>query len=169
MNSIKDRRLHTAIPVYPDLMVGQCVPFYFCPRSVMLYLLYQGNHPELGYRGGQNSIIHLQADLYQVIDWANRHNKRWAFTLSNAGSSYFEARKDVHQLHELDWEAIDATHWQSCKEGKQAEFLFEHSFPWTLIESIGVKTNDAVYNQVCHRISSCTHQPQIHIQPNWYY
>src|SRR5690242_3242018 len=53
MNSIKQRRLNELrLTSHPDLHVGDCVPFYFCPRSVMLYLIYQGNHPEMNYRGG---------------------------------------------------------------------------------------------------------------------
>lgn len=48
MNSIKTRRLRELrLDSHPDLHVGDCVPFYFCPRSVMLYLIYQGNHAEL--------------------------------------------------------------------------------------------------------------------------
>lgn len=41
---IKQRRL-TELPLasHPGLYVGACVPFYFCPRSVMLYLLHKGN------------------------------------------------------------------------------------------------------------------------------
>ncbi|MEO1020180.1 MAG: DUF4433 domain-containing protein, partial [Pseudomonadota bacterium] len=53
MSSIKHRRLtQNTLESHPDLFVGQCVPFYFCPRSVMLYLIYKQNHPELAYRGG---------------------------------------------------------------------------------------------------------------------
>ena len=41
MNSIKERRLtELNLGRHPDLHVGQCVPFYFCPRSVMLYLIH---------------------------------------------------------------------------------------------------------------------------------
>ncbi len=53
MSSIKQRRLTLPLSSYPDLHVGDCVPFYFCPRSVMLYLIHRGNHPELDYRGGK--------------------------------------------------------------------------------------------------------------------
>ena len=39
MSKIKERRLNTlTLSCYPDLHVGDCVPFYFCPRSVMLYM-----------------------------------------------------------------------------------------------------------------------------------
>jgi len=40
MNSIKQRRLtELTLETHPSLYVGQCVPFYFCPRSVMLYMM----------------------------------------------------------------------------------------------------------------------------------
>ena len=80
MNSIKERRLAKTLTSHPKLHVGACVPFYFCPRSVMLYMIYIGNHPELSYRGGQSSIIHLEADLRQTVAWANAQGRRWAFT-----------------------------------------------------------------------------------------
>ena len=68
MSSIKRRRLEEIeVSCHPGTRVGEYVPFYFCPRSIMLYILYMANHPDLAYRGGQRSIIHLQADLYAVI------------------------------------------------------------------------------------------------------
>ncbi|MFK9902922.1 DarT ssDNA thymidine ADP-ribosyltransferase family protein, partial [Klebsiella pneumoniae] len=92
MNSIKQRRLtELTLDCYPDLYIGQCVPFYFCPRSVMLYLIHRGDHPDLGYHGGQDPVLHLEADLFTVMDWAERNRQRWAFTLSNAGALYVES------------------------------------------------------------------------------
>lgn len=56
MNSIKERRLNElTLDSHPGVRVGQCVPFYFCPRSIMLYVIYRANHDELAYRGGQGS------------------------------------------------------------------------------------------------------------------
>lgn len=87
MNKIKQRRLNElTLTSHQNLKVGDCVPFYFCPRSIMLYLIYQANHTELCYRGGQGPIVHLEADLRQTITWAEEHDQRWAFTLSNAGA-----------------------------------------------------------------------------------
>lgn len=111
MNSIKQRRLNKTLHSYPELCVGDCVPFYFCPRSVMLYMIYKRNHPELAFRGGQGPIVHLEADLRKVVAWANRNRRRWAFTLSNAGSNYFEDRCDLVHLEEIDWDAVGAKHW----------------------------------------------------------
>jgi ssDNA thymidine ADP-ribosyltransferase, DarT len=169
MASIKQRRLNELrLSSHPDLHVGDCVPFYFCPRSVMLYLIHQANHPELAYRGGDAPILHLEADLHAVVAWAHAQPARWAFTLSNAGSYYFEDRCDLAQLGEIDWEAVQARNWQAHKEGKQAEFLLERRLPWHLIERIGVRS-PAVYNQVVNALPAGGHRPRVEIHADWYY
>lgn len=169
MNSIKQRRLkELTLSSYPELHVGDCVPFYFCPRSIMLYLIYQANHQELVYRGGQGPIVHLECDLNATVAWATQHGRRWAFTLSNAGARYFEDRCDLAQLNEIDWIAVQARQWQSCKEGKQAEFLIEHCFPWQLVERIGVQSR-TVYQQAVNALPVGGHHPSVEIKPEWYY
>jgi len=169
MNGIKERRLNElTLTSHPDLHVGDCVPFYFCPRSIMLYLIHQGNHPELVYLGGQGPIVHLEADLRQSVAWAEEHGQRWAFTLSNAGAYYFEDRSDLAQLGEIDWNAVQARDWRQCKEGKQAEFLIERQFPWDLVSRIGVLSRQ-VYGQVSVALQAAAHKPRVEIRPDWYY
>lgn len=169
MNGIKQRRLHELILTrHPELHVGDCVPFYFCPRSVMLYLIHQANHPELTYHAGQQPILHLEADLHTVVRWANQNQRRWAFTLSNAGARYFEDRCDLRQLDQIDWDAVQARDWQQCKEGKQAEFLLELSLPWHLVERIGVHSK-ATYRQALRALQAAGHHPVVEIQREWYY
>ena len=59
MNHIKQRRLNELLlESHPHLYVGDCVPFYFCPRSIMPYVIHRARDQELTYRGGQGSIIH---------------------------------------------------------------------------------------------------------------
>lgn len=174
MAEIKDRRLNTPLSSYPNLMVGSCVPFYFCHRSIMLYLLHMGNHQGVTYNEGQQYIIHLVADALSVIDWANLNRIRWALTLSNAASSYFEDRNTIAGLDEINWQAVNARRWsgngisREIREGKQAEFLIENSFPWQLVERIGVQT-DTIGNQVTRSISKSSHRPIISIEHSWYY
>ncbi|MBN9203526.1 DUF4433 domain-containing protein [Methylibium petroleiphilum] len=168
MSNIKQRRLtELTLDSHPGLYVGQCAPFYFCPRSVMLYLIHKRN-PELAYRGGQEPIVHLEADLFDAVAWAQSNGRRWAFTLSNAGSYYFEDRADLAQLGEIDWSAVASTQWPAVKERKQAEFLMEHSFPWHLIERIGVYSA-AINTKVAHALPVGGHRPPVAVLPNWYY
>lgn len=171
MSNIKDRRLNElTLTSRPGMHVGACVPFYFCPRSVMLYVIHQANHVELAYKGGQGPIVHLEASLNAAVAWANQNNKRWAFTLSNAGSYYFEDRADLGQLSEINWGAVQTNQWSGAgiKEGKQAEFLLEDFFPWTLVERIGVHSL-AVHNQVAGILANAAHKPAVQIMPGWYY
>ena len=159
---------------HPDLYVGGCVPFYFCPRSVMLYQIFKGNNSELTYSGGQELIIHLEADLQATVAWAQRNIKRWAFTLSNAGAYYFEDRKDLNMLNEIDWESVNARIWSGedvpsiVKEHKMAEFLLEDIFPWHLVERIGVYS-DLILRQVKNLLPTDNDRPQVEIMREWYY
>ncbi len=168
MNEVKQRRLTNLLSSHPDLHVGDCVPFYFCARSVMLYMISKANHPKLTYRGGQDPIVHLEADFHQAVNWADGHDRRWAFTESNAGSHYFADYCDLANLDEIDWTAVEARDWRQCKENKQAEFLIEHSFPWTLFRRVGVRTQ-SVRRRVQEAVGSAAHQPKVEIMLNWYY
>lgn len=171
MSHIKQRRLAeiTLDECYPDDYVGQYVPFHFCPRSVMLYLIHMQNH-ELTYKGGQGPIVHLEADLHSVIQWAEGKGHRWAFSLSNAGSYVVEFRNGIDQLNEVNWPAVSATDWRNSatKQGKQAEFLIRDSFPWHLVDRIGVYSN-AIAQRASQAIATADHQPQIEILREWYY
>ena len=168
MNDIKRRRLELNLGSYPDLRVGACVPFYFCPRSVMLYVISQANHPQLSYRGGQGPIIHLEADLRSTVAWAEESGLRWAFTLSNAGARYFEDRSDLEQLDEIDWNAVQALDWRRCKEGKQAEFLIEQRFSWEHVSRIGV-LSPQVGHRVTAALQTAAYRPPVEVRREWYY
>ena len=60
MSNIKQRRLGLPVKCHPGDHVGDYVPFYFCPRSIMLYLIYCANHLDMTYKGGQTAILHLE-------------------------------------------------------------------------------------------------------------
>lgn len=61
MSDIKQRRLGLPVKCHRSDKVGEYVPFYFCPRSIMLFLIHRANHPELTYQEGQEPIIHLES------------------------------------------------------------------------------------------------------------
>lgn len=168
MNHIKQRRLkELTLTSHPGLHVGECVPFYFCPRSVMLFLIARQSQ-ELAFKGGQGPIVHLEADLLATVAWANAQGRRWAFTLSNAGAYYFEDRADLARLNEVSWDSVQAVDWRQCKEGKQAEFLLENIFPWHLVERIGVHSR-LVYPLVANALPVQGHRPMVEVRPDWYY
>lgn len=171
MSHIKRRRLQEIeVTCHAGTHVGDYVPFYFCPRSVMLYILHKGNHPDLNYIEGQQPIIHLQADLHAVVEWADRERRRWAFSDRNAGAYFAQFFNGLNQLDEVNWAAVVSVNFRDMvvKEGKQAEFLVHESFPWRLIEHIGV-CDDHAGVQVCEVITDADHRPQVAVERTWYY
>ena len=171
MSAIKRRRVEELdVDCHPGTKVGDYVPFYFCPRSVMLYVIYSANHPELSYLGGQVPIVHLEADLHEVIRWAEANGRRWAFSLSNAGARYAEFRRRVEELDQLDWDAIGNRDFRSAqvKEGKQAEFLLHERFPFDLVNRIGVRSVDA-QDRAAAALAALARRPPIEVRPEWYY
>lgn len=168
MNHIKQRRLEVlTLNSHPDLYVGSCVPFYFCPRSVMLNIISRGSS-DLEYKAGQGPIVHLVADLNQTVAWAEQNGLRWAFTLSSAATKHFEDRCDLGRLGEIDWNAVGAHYWSSVRDQKQAEFLIERNFPWHLVEEIAV-LNQVTGQRVGEAIAEAEHRPVVHRRPEWYY
>jgi hypothetical protein len=132
MSRIKQRRLYEIeVRCNPGTKVGEYTPFYFCPRSIMLYILSKGNHPDVSYAEGQGPIVHLQADLTKTIRWAEQHGVHWAFSDRNAGTYVAQFYNRPDDLDKINWRAVTATDFRDMiiKEGKQAEFLMHESFP----------------------------------------
>lgn len=170
MSEIKRRRLEELeVSCHQGTKVGEYVPFYFCPRSIMLYILYRGNHSDISYRGGQEPILHLQVDLNAAINWANSNDVPWAFSDRNAGARFANFYNDSDDLTNINWSAIEATVFRDMliKEGKQAEFLTYKSFPWELVEHIGV-SNSRIRDQVIERLGEAS-STQVSIERDWYY
>ncbi|QTM65098.1 DUF4433 domain-containing protein [Shewanella decolorationis] len=57
---IKQRRLVRPVNLAAGGTIGQYVPFNFCPRSVMLFVIHKGHDD---YRGGQERVLHLISDI----------------------------------------------------------------------------------------------------------
>jgi hypothetical protein len=170
MGTIKARRLTLSVHCHPGDHVGEYVPFYFCPRSIMPYVIHCANHQELAYRGGQGTILHLEADLHEVVAWAEGNMRCWAFSLSNAGAYYTQFRSRLDQLGEVNWEAVAATDFRSAdiKEGKQAEFLVHHKFAWEFVRRIGV-LDPTIARQVSTAVHGAAHRPVVEIRRQWYF
>lgn len=159
---IKQRRLLRPVRVAAGGTLGQYVPFNFCPRSVMLFVVSRGHDD---YRGGQDNILHLISDIETVQGL----NSQCFFTDIHADLDYAEQIDDFNRLAELDLARIKSErYWQEFKEEKQAEFLAFESVPWQAIGHIGVN-NQATADQVNEVLGTVDHKPRVLVQPDWYY
>lgn len=161
-NYIKQRRLVRPVKVAAGGMIGQYVPFNFCPRSVMLYVIYCGHDD---YGGGQDRVLHLISDI-ETIRLGNQH---CFFTDIHADLDYAEQLDDFTSINELDINRIiNERYWQDFKEEKQAEFLAFESVQWGAIRQIGVKSQ-VVADEVNALLQNARHKPEVLVMPQWYY
>ena len=167
-DTIKRRRLELPVSCHPSTNVGHYVPFYFCPRSPMLYVIHR-QHSELTYQGGQDRIVYLVSKVGIAITVAER--RPWAFSDGNAGARFARFSRDLTEFDEfVNWQAVQATIWNdpTVKERKQAEFLVHRMFPWSGIVGIGV-INQSVANEVQGLLSPRYHCPGVVVKRDWYY
>jgi hypothetical protein len=161
---IKARRLRRTVGVSAAGCLGDYVPFNFCQRSVMLYVVAQG-HDE--YRGGQNPIIHLISTVKTAI----ATGRPWAFTDRHADLGHAVYYEGLDHLDEVDWSVMDQRQWggdSDMKERRQAEFLVHEWLPWSAILGIAVRTQETAA-RVRAILASDGGSPAVKVEPSWYY
>ncbi|HEU4663732.1 MAG TPA: DUF4433 domain-containing protein [Dokdonella sp.] len=166
---IKDRRNRTPVPIAPGGCVSDYVPFYFCPRSPMLYAIQSGQVE--GYPGGQTHVLHLLADA-EAIE-ADGH--ACLHTDGNAASQPLTFHEGTGTLAStLSWDVIRSTSWGNTAEDndrkrrKQAEFLVWQRVPWHAIVAIGV-IDEATAQRARDAIAGAAHRPVVTVHRDWYY
>lgn len=142
-------------------MLGDYVPFNFCPRSVMLYAVDRGHDD---YGGGQSDVVHLVSRVSTAVGLS----RPWAFTDRHAELAHALHFDDLAQLGEVLWETMGVKYWQDVKEERQAEFLVHNFFPWTAVEGIGVMRSSTQI-KVEAAIAAGGHQPPVRVRSGWYY
>jgi hypothetical protein len=160
---IKQRRMtEIRVACCGNRFVGEFVPFYFCPRSPMLYTINIGKTGRLP--GCQRTIIHLVGTVASGI----AQSRPWAISDGNAGARHTTFSPDLAALVGLDWTSIRATHWPGKTHQKSAEFLVADFFDWSGFHAVACH-NAAVAQQVQNMLTNHAHRPTVRVEPNWYY
>jgi hypothetical protein len=142
---ISDRSTHTVRVEGVDgpdgeLILGDCVPFYFGPHSPMLYMIMNG------FSGVPQKP---QRDIVYVIssfDKVSELGLEYAFSDQHAKTALARFFNTRDRLDEVDWETVFSQDWrnrvgdQSRRDRKQAEFLVKSIVPVEAIQIIGVAT-----------------------------
>lgn len=163
---IQDRRATFAVPVPPGGMVHDYVPFYFHPRSPMLYVISRGGSR---YPTGQSPIVHLVTTVQAVSSC-----RPFVFTDGHAIMSLSEYSTDLTNLGRIDWPLMRSVYWNDTasdpdrKRRRQAEFLVHEHLPWNLISAVGVYDGPR-QAEVVKILEQSDHRPPVHVLPKWYY
>jgi hypothetical protein len=137
--SIISRRDTTVVRISGYGNIGEYVPFYFTPRSIMLYNIVTGYQAPIVPKVERNDIIIFHARISQLI-----LSGQYFFTNGQANDALTDHFNDVKDLALVDWKCIKSGNF-SKSEGDfdkprryQAEFLVRHHVPLSFLDGIVV-------------------------------
>nr|BFD33537.1 toxin-antitoxin system toxin DarT [Pigmentibacter ruber] len=135
--NIQDRRSRALVNTKINGVLHDYIPFYFAPRSPMLYAHYKN---KVTSKIKQSDLVYLVSSIGSVVN----DKLNYAFTDGHAAqniSSFFDDLKDLNQI---DWPLMKDKMWNNTLEDtdrtrrRQAEFLVKDFFPFQLVHKIGV-------------------------------
>jgi len=166
--SIQDRRAHTVVPCGPGGSLHDYVPFYFAPRSPMLFTISRGNVE--GFAGGQSSVLHLLSTVQDVC----KAGLGFVFTDGHGIMDFTEFFVALADLDQVDWPLMQETYWADTdddsdrKRRRQAEFLVHERFPVSLLRGIGVM-NETTKHETESVLAEFGLAIPVAVKPGWYY
>ncbi len=166
--TIQEQRTLTPVPCGPRGVLHDYVPFYFGPRSPMLFTISKGNVE--GFTGGQQSIVHIVSTVQRV----KAAELGFVFTDGHGIMAFTDFYDDLAALDEIDWRLMWARYWADTDEDpdrkrrRQAEFLVHERFPVGLIVGIGVM-NLQVKEEAETLIKRLGLKIPVAVKADWYY
>ena len=167
-NHIQDSRATINVPRGPGGTLHDYVPFYFAPRSPMLYTIHRGNVPN--YSDGQRDIIYLVTDVNVV----EQNSLEFVFTDGHGIMAMTDFFDDLDRLDEIDWDIMAGKYWYDTdempdrKRKRQAEFLIHQHMPWNCFTHIAV-INSNIRQRIIELLPENRHIPRLIVKPGWYY
>ena len=164
---IKARRALTCVPVSPGGTVADYAPFYFAPRSPMMYAIHMGNVPT--YTEGTGKLVYLVTTLERL----QQLSREVILTDRNAvlRVAQFERLADGFPDDDfIDWQLMDAKYWGEYPDGRErrmAECLVHQSVPWEAFVDVAVKSRP-VAERVRAMLPSRS-VPSVSVRPEYYF
>jgi hypothetical protein len=168
---IKQSRRSRDVPVRPGGVVADYVPFYFAPRSPMLYRIVHGG--VASYTDGDARIVYLCTTLERLAGLGLDP----ILTDRNAAKRYAEFHRFTDGEPEedfVDWPLMKAKMWNNDGEHpdrlerRMAECLVRGAVPWDAIEYVGTKSQTVV-EEVQSMLASADWIPRVEIRREWYF
>jgi ssDNA thymidine ADP-ribosyltransferase, DarT len=163
-----DKRGRRPVSLSPFGVLNDYIPFYFAPRSPMLYSIHKGNID--GFAGNQSDIIYLVSSIEKIQE----ANIPFVFTDGHAYELISDFYNDLSNLEKIDWQIMGATYWNNTPEDndrmrkRMAEFLVYQFVPSSCILAI-VVPDDTIKKTVNSTQAKSGTIIQTLVKPNWYY
>jgi hypothetical protein len=166
---IKTSRETRVVTCGPGGFVGDYVPFYFAPRSPMLFRIQQGGVE--GVDGDPRALVYFATATERVA----AAGLGFVITDGNAAAAVTRFVDDIDLLDAtVDWPLMRATYWSNTEEDgdrvrrRGAEFLVHGAVPLGLIDEIGVY-NLAAKTRVDAILAEQGTELMVAVRQGWYF
>ena len=164
-SAIRQRRLSLPVDCGPGGCVGDYVPFYFAPRSPMMYTLGRNNYE---YQQGFDDVVYLTTTLNDLI----ATGIGWVASDRNAALNLASFTDDYSSLDgHVRWDVMRMTYWSDVPAGadlRMAELLAHDRVPWAVIRRVATRGSSA-RDKVREVLGGVAHQPPVDVRPGWYF
>jgi hypothetical protein len=166
---IIDVRSTSPVKIQGYGMIGDYVPFYFTPKSIMLYNIITGYWHPLVPRRNRSEILVIRCLIDDMINLP-----RWFFTDGQGNDMASGHYNDLEELDAIDWHCIQNSDFTKSDgdfdrpRRYQAEFLVHHEVPIDSIESLNVYNQQAadVVNDILNENNI---NLAVNIQPQYFF
>jgi ssDNA thymidine ADP-ribosyltransferase, DarT len=167
---IIDLRDDTPVKIHGYGNIGDYVPFYFTPKSMMLYNIITGYRAPLVPKRNREDIVVFRC---LIVDLSK--SDKFFFSDGQANvTSITEHYNDLKHLDKIDWEIIHKSDFKNeagdtdKQRRYQAEFLVHSHVPIERVESINVY-NEKASDFVKREIAKTDLLIPVNIIPNYFF
>lgn len=168
MSDIIQKRNGKDVMLPPYGKLHDYIPFYFAPRSPMLYSIHRGKSD---YLDSQEKIIYLVTSVEKVEEVG----LQYVFTDGQAIMQTTRFFNSITDLANVDWDIMKLQYWDDKppefpdrKRKRQAEFLVYRQMPVDIILGIAVM-NENIYSIVTNIVADHNSTLRVVKRPQWYY
>ncbi len=166
---IKEARQRRFVPIAPHGVVADYVPFYFAPRSPMMFAIEKGNVAT--YVEGCDDLVYLVTTAERLLE----SGSPVVFTDRNAVLAIASFASTIEEAEErIDWPLMRARIWRNTDddparvERRMAECLVHLKVPWNALTEVAAK------NSRCATIARATFanlgvDTPVNVRPGWYF
>lgn len=162
-----DKRRSRQVPIAPEGVLADYVPFYFTPFSVMMQNIHSGwSVPQRS----NDEIVILVSSLYRVEELG----LPFVFTNAHAYPSWTNYYSDLANLDQIDWSILQRRDFKRDPddprkmERYQAEALIYDHLPITGLLGIMCHT-DAMKVRIEADVAARGLTLPVHARPKWYF
>ncbi|MDM1444414.1 DUF4433 domain-containing protein [Myroides odoratimimus] len=149
--------------------IGEYVPFYFTPRSIMLLNIITGYQNPVVPKRDRKEILVIRCLISDLV-----MQPKWFFTDGQGNNQLSNHFNNLVDIDKIDWQSIQTSSFSKSKgdydlsRRYQAEFLVHQQVPLQCIESLNVYSEETA-RTVQDILNRSNVTLQVNVQPFYFF